>query len=76
MHIGNLSENWWFHVCAYQNLKTGPQKMNTLINLFNNLETFEGIQNKNVVLGGDFNIILNPPQRWWASLLKENNNKN
>ena len=38
--------------------------MNTLINLFNNLETFEGIQNKNVVLGGDFNIILNPPQRW------------
>ena len=50
--------------------------MNTLINLFNNLETFEGIQNKNVVLGGDFNIILNPPQRWWASLLKENNNKN
>ena len=39
---------------------TKPEQLHTLNDLLNILETFKEIQNKNVVLGGDFNIILNP----------------
>ena len=42
------------------NTNTGPEQLHTLNNLINVLETFEDIQNKIVVLGGDFNVFLNP----------------
>ena len=42
------------------NPNTEPEQLHTLNDLINNLETFEDIQNKSIVLGGDFNVILNP----------------
>ena len=35
------------------------EQLHTLNDLISILETFEDVQNKNVVLGGDFNVILN-----------------
>ena len=40
---------------------TESEQLHTLNDLINILETFEDIHNKSVVLGGDFNAILNPP---------------
>ena len=42
------------------NANTGSEQLHTLNDLVNILETIEDIQNKSVVLGGDFNVILNP----------------
>ena len=42
------------------NANTEPEQLHTLNDLINILETFEDIQNKSVVLDGDFNVILNP----------------
>ena len=42
------------------NANTEPEQLHTLNDLVNILETIEDIQNKSVVLGGDFNAILNP----------------
>ena len=42
------------------NANTDPEQRHTLDDLLNILETLEDIQNKSVVLGGDFNVILNP----------------
>ena len=39
---------------------TNSEQLHTLKDLINILENFEDIQNKSVVLGGDFNVILNP----------------
>ena len=41
------------------NAKTEPEQSHTLNDLINILETFEDIRSKSVVLGGDFNVILN-----------------
>ena len=41
------------------NANTNSEQLHTLNDLINILETFVGIQNKIVVLGGDFNVILN-----------------
>ena len=43
------------------NANTESEQLHTLNDLINILETFEDIHNKSVVLGGDFNAILNPP---------------
>ena len=42
------------------NANTESEQLHTLNDLTNILETFKDIQNKSVVLGGDFNVILNP----------------
>ena len=42
------------------NANTESEQLHSLNDLINVLETFEDIQNKNVILGGDFNVILNP----------------
>ena len=42
------------------NANTEAEQLHTLNGLIKILKTFEDIQNKSVVLGGDFNIILNP----------------
>ena len=42
------------------NANTESEQLHTLNYLINILETFEDIQNKSVVLCGDFNVILNP----------------
>ena len=42
------------------NDNTESEQLHTLNNLVNILETIKDIQNKCVVLGGDFNVILNP----------------
>ena len=42
------------------NANTKPEQLHTLNGLINILETLKEIQNKNVVLGGDFNVILYP----------------
>ena len=42
------------------NANTESEQLHTLNDLINILETFEDIQNKSLVLGGDFNVILNP----------------
>ena len=39
---------------------TDSEQLHTLNDLINIPENFEDIQNKSVVLGGDFNVILNP----------------
>ena len=39
---------------------TGPEQLHILSGLISILETFEDIQNKSVVLGGEFNVISNP----------------
>ena len=41
------------------NANTNSEQLHTLNDLINILETFVGIQNKIVVLGGDFNVIFN-----------------
>ena len=41
------------------NANTEPEQLHTLNDLINILETFKDIQNKSVVLGGDFDVILN-----------------
>ena len=41
------------------NANTESEQLHTLNDLVNILETIEDIQNKSVVLGGDFNVILN-----------------
>ena len=42
------------------NANTESEQLHTLNDLINILETFEDIQDKSVVLGGDFNVIFNP----------------
>ena len=42
------------------NANTESEQLHTLNDLVNILETIEDIQNKSFVLGGDFNVILNP----------------
>ena len=42
------------------NANTDSEQLHTLNDLINILENFEDIQNKSVVLGGDFNVILSP----------------
>ena len=42
------------------NANTESEQLLTLNDLINILETFEDIQEKSVVLGGDFNVIFNP----------------
>ena len=42
------------------NANTESEQLHTLNDLINILETFEDIENKSVVLSGDFNVILNP----------------
>ena len=42
------------------NANTESEQLHTLNDLINILETFEDIQNKSVVLVGDFNVILSP----------------
>ena len=42
------------------NANTELEQLHTLNDLINILETFQDIQNKSVVLSGDFNVILNP----------------
>ena len=42
------------------NANNEPEQLHTLNDLINILETFEDVQNKSVVLVGDFNVILNP----------------
>ena len=42
------------------NANTEPEQLHTLNDLINIQKTFEDIQNKSIVLGGDFNVILNP----------------
>ena len=42
------------------NANTESEQLHTLNDLINIPETFEDIQNKCVVLGGEFNIILSP----------------
>ena len=41
------------------NANNEQEQLHTLNDLLNILETFEDIQDKNFVLGGDFNVILN-----------------
>ena len=42
------------------NANTEPEQLHTLNDLINILEIFEDIQNESVVLGGDFDALLNP----------------
>ena len=42
------------------NVNTEPEQLHILDDLLNILIS-KDIQNKNAVLGGDFNVILNPP---------------
>ena len=49
-----------FMLINIYNANTEPEQLHTLNDLINILETFEDIQNKSVVLGGDFNVILKP----------------
>ena len=44
------------HINIY-NASSEPEQLHTLNDLINILGTFEHIQNKNVALGGDFNVI-------------------
>ena len=48
-----------FRLINIYNANTESEQLHTLNDLINILETLEGIQNKSVVLGGDFNVILN-----------------
>ena len=50
----------FFVLINIYNANTESEQLHTLNDLINILETFEDIQNQNVVLGGDFNVILNP----------------
>ena len=49
-----------FVLINFYNVNTESEQLHTLNDLINILETFEDIQNKSVVLGGDFNVIFNP----------------
>ena len=49
-----------FVLIKIYNTNTELERLRTLDALINILETFEYIQNKSVVLGGLFNVILNP----------------
>ena len=49
-----------FVLINMHNGNTELQLLHTLNNFLNILEFFEGIQNKNVELGGVFYVILNP----------------
>ena len=42
------------------NSNTETEKLQTLSDLDNNLEKKQNIQNKNIILGGDFNVTFNP----------------
>ena len=42
------------------NLNTKTEQLHTLNDFSNILETFDDIQTKNVISGGDFNLNLNP----------------
>ena len=53
-------DNSIFVLINIYNANTESEQLHTLNDLINILETFEDIQNKSVVLGGDFNVILNP----------------
>ena len=48
-----------FMLINIYNSNTESEQLHTLNDLINILETFEDIQNKSVVLGGDFKVILN-----------------
>ena len=49
-----------FELINIYNANTESEQLHTLNDLVNILETIEDIQNKSIVLGGDFNVILNP----------------
>ena len=52
-------DDYVFVLINIYNANTEPEQLNTLNNLLNILETFEDVQNKDIVLGGDFNVNLN-----------------
>ena len=54
------TDDSFFVLINIYHANTEPEQLHTLKDLINILETFEDIQNKSVVLGGDFNVILNP----------------
>ena len=56
---GKIDDSVFVLINIY-NAKTKSKQLHTLNDLINILETFEDIQNKSVVLGGNFNVILNP----------------
>ena len=49
-----------FMLINMYNANTESEELHTLNDLINILETFKDILNKSVVVGGDFNVILNP----------------
>ena len=53
-------DDFVFVLINIYNDNTKSEQLHTLNNLVNILETIKDIQNKCVVLGGDFNVILNP----------------
>ena len=53
-------DNFVFVLINIYNANTEPEQLHTLNNRINILETFEHIQNRSVVLDGDYNVILNP----------------
>ena len=48
-----------FVLISIYNANTESEQLHTLNDLLIILETFEDIQNKSIVIGGDFNVILN-----------------
>ena len=50
----------FFMLINIYNANTKLEQLHTLNDLVNILETFKDIQNKSVILGGDFNVISNP----------------
>ena len=65
-HLGRIlvievkTDDSVFVLINIYNANTEPEQLRTLNDLINILEAFEDIQNKSVVLGGDFNVILSP----------------
>ena len=54
-----IDDSVFVHINIY-NANTESEQLHTLNDLVNILETIEDIQNESVVLGCDFNVILNP----------------
>ena len=54
-----------FLLIKMYNANTESEQLHTLNDLINILETFEDIENKSVVLGGDFNFKPFPRFAWW-----------
>ena len=64
-----------FVLIIIYNANTEPEQFHTSNDLINILETFEDILNKTVVLGGEFNVILNPSIDLEVGKLVINNSK-